>query len=935
MEVPLRIMYHDLPCRDATAWLIPGAGPETWLSRLCWCRIASDNLKLFVVPQSAKDLSPLGLLIVQCGAGSQGAKTPGHAYARLADKLYVPAEAQLDPDLSEPEIAALLQGDKKIYLFHPAAGWIAFEPGEALDLCALLSPPDELTRDWSLARSGIPADPRLASVQPEIDITLETVMEEIDRQIDTESADLGELPPSPEEPASGILSGLTRTLQKWTAKAVQKLTQKQPKQSPSGKAAQKTTAQGGRLAQWAARKLQQLDRAVVAMRHRSVLRLLHMLATNPDEGLRYAIPFEEARNRGRATPSGNLAAHEVDFNLAHFGGGRPADHWRIKPEFSARLHVKYLELAARETRLGRHRRAAYIYAKLLGMFDQAAGALVAGRHWREAAALYRHRLNRPDQAATCLEQGGLWSEAIALYGELGEYEKAGDLCKKLQQSDEAAKFYRQAVSECLQSGEICTAARLLEVKLAAPDEALEHLATAWPDSSEAAPCLREYFSLVGRLGRHDSAEQKVAALRLQTSNVQEAAVLGSILSEMAGAYPHASVREIAVDAVYLLAAVWLPKAVDNARRGLVGAIGRVAPGDRLLQRDCDRYLNPPIPRLKPAAKSSLQPAVPLSPRMKGSPILIHKQRLPFDVQWQAAVVLENCYCIAGFKAKQLILVQVPQSGKDVGPMIRSWTLHSPAPGPVLMAAMPGAASVELCLLLANHPPLRYRKLHPLGASNKSARAGTPRWVTEQTVGIQRSSDGCIHLLSNKGHALLWHVLGPDGSPLRTQRVTAMPRDSITPEPLAKPPFAVRDDQAFVALKETLLQLHPSGRSEKYELPHPARSLAVSNWYSVSRVIACLEKGAVLYWCSGSGKSQFFGQDLAEPVGIFTLSGWIVLADEHQCQAFRSQGDRLHCMLSMPGEGSAPISILPAGQPDQFALLTADGWLRTYQLPRME
>ena len=87
----------------------------------------------------------------------------------------------------------------------------------------------------------------------------------------------------------------------------------------------------------------------------------------------------------------------------------------------SQLRAKYMELAGREMRLGRYRRAAYIYAHLLGDLTNAAAALIAGKHWREAAVLYRDRLKRPEMAAKCLEQGGLWAEAIEFYEQLERF----------------------------------------------------------------------------------------------------------------------------------------------------------------------------------------------------------------------------------------------------------------------------------------------------------------------------------------------------------------------------------------------------------------------------------------------------------------------------------------------------------------------------------
>ena len=70
------------------------------------------------------------------------------------------------------------------------------------------------------------------------------------------------------------------------------------------------------------------------------------------------------------------------------GGGGPVDFWMMSPEYSQRLATIYRELANREISLGRHRRAAYILAELLGDLSAAAATLADGGHFREAAVLY-------------------------------------------------------------------------------------------------------------------------------------------------------------------------------------------------------------------------------------------------------------------------------------------------------------------------------------------------------------------------------------------------------------------------------------------------------------------------------------------------------------------------------------------------------------------
>ena len=307
----------------------------------------------------------------------------------------------------------------------------------------------------------------------------------------------------------------------------------------------------GRVAGRPPRRPPRKDEKLLTKRHREILRLVHTLATDPDIGLRYAIPLNSMR-RDAGRPGSKLVHHDADFNLARLGGGDPSDHWHVPWDLHEQLLAKYHELAGRELRLGRFRRAAYIYAELLGNMELAASALITGHHWREAAVLYRDRLHRPDEAARCLEQGGLWTEAIALYEELGEYEEAGDLYRQLDQFDHAQQAYRAAVAKHAAQNDYLAAARLLETKLDAPGEALAQLDAGWPSSSQAGTCLRELFRLLARLGRHEAAAAKIGQLQGQSLVPQQMLSLIDILSETAITYPDAAVAAAAADATRTL-----------------------------------------------------------------------------------------------------------------------------------------------------------------------------------------------------------------------------------------------------------------------------------------------------------------------------------------------------------------------------------------------
>ena len=364
-------------------------------------------------------------------------------------------------------------------------------------------------RPWDLAEPGQRVNSRLTAIVPAEVFSLEQMLDQGRDDIGSEPPTLEELPPEPDEPSSGLFSKLGRGLRRKLAQFVGQVSNlsrgagKPPPGAGQGGAAGKRPGRPGlfsKLADWARQTMDQLDDSLRKSRHRELHRLMHLLQNDPDQGLRFALPCGEGKHRGIARPSGTLPSRDVNFDLRRLGGGGPGDPWELPGDLYSQLRAKYMELAGREMRLGRYRRAAYIYAHLLGDLTNAAAALIAGKHWREAAALYRDRLKQPEMAAKCLEQGGLWAEAIEFYEQLGDFEKVGDLHAQLEQAEAAEKAWRRAVEKLLASRDHLAAAKLLETKLNSPDEALEVLAAAWPTSSQAGHCLAAQFALLGRLG---------------------------------------------------------------------------------------------------------------------------------------------------------------------------------------------------------------------------------------------------------------------------------------------------------------------------------------------------------------------------------------------------------------------------------------------------
>ncbi len=487
LELPLRIEVAREPVGQAVAWLLPGDDAAGWLRELAAAGLATPSTALFVFPSGdARRLR--GVLVVPGTAGTAWqVSARWQPYARLAGRLYLPVNAALAPAVGESELAALLADDRCVYVFHPVVGLIAFDAARTLRASDLLVAQPPRTVDWNHARPGIGYVKRLTAVEPTQQFDFNSLLEAGRDDIGSEPIDVERLPKSPLEPGEGMLAKRLLGGGAALAALVQQLAKFAPKAANATKWVNALQAWAGKIRE---KHLQGLD----AIRNREILRLMRLLEENPDEGLRYALPLTADPHRGLGAPGGRLTERNVGYSSR--GSGGPADLWNLREQHKQRLHQRYRQLATRELQLGRHGRAAYILASLLGDYVAAASALEQGLLFREAATIYQQRLHRPLEAAHCLQRGGLLSEAIGLYEELQEWETAGDLYLRIEQFEAAAAAFESAVVQRHSAGDHLSAARLLEQKLHAADRAADELWSGWPTAKQAAQCLQAYFELL-------------------------------------------------------------------------------------------------------------------------------------------------------------------------------------------------------------------------------------------------------------------------------------------------------------------------------------------------------------------------------------------------------------------------------------------------------
>jgi hypothetical protein len=455
---------------------------------------------------------------------------------------------------------------------------------------------------------------------------------------------------------------------------------------------------------------------------------------------------------------------------------------------------------------------------------------------------------------------------------------------------------------------------------------LDELAAGWPSSMQAAQCLRGVFRLLGRLGRHEAARDWIEGFHESAGSrgkvpPQDEALLVDLLADTATGYPDRGVQASAADCVRVLAARGLPSAEPVEARQLLSAVGRLEPQDRLLGRDCHRYL-----QQRPATSGTAKRVV-----RRGSPTLVGRVQLDRDVSWSAAAVDGDVFTAAGLRENKLVFVRCRADGVIEDLEKALWRVPSVQnQGPILLVAWPD-----------KHLPF-----HHLGCSvlpderaflaKEAFRGevffGGVRGMSETTFGATYSAQGVIWLVEvRNGH---WTLvgLGPNAEPLTTRAIA--PVTLAGPQPTLPIPIQARDDRVHIGLGERLVIYSMEKEPEIVEVGEVITSLHGSAPGTRARLAATFRQGGILYWENfyHRGLAESFATDLADPVADFTGGGDLVAASVDGCEVYSTQDRRIKLKAELSGLRTRPLAVLPLPRPDQFALFGEDGELAVYQVP---
>jgi len=642
--MPLTLRYQQSAQRPACAAFLRGAEAAGWLREIGRWGLAANQLSCYLVPESIHSVRPAGLFVVV----EEGTPLPTdllEPYGVVAERLFVPVQASLWPATTPAELASALLWPCQ--LLHPHIGLVGFDTTDEIDLATLLDCAPPRPTDWGRARPGHAPKPRLERVRVQVP-TVAEVVGSLQQEIGT--VPLAALPDAPDARAHslqraldklwrGLLTGLL-TLVRWVpapalgqagravgvvllalvammlvaglvshfgsgssgellvpliillARLLQGFGNGAGHQRTTHRPAARRPGLFQRMESWLGGRIHNLEQK----RQSEIERLLRLFDENTEEALRYAIPLDGPYlNRGTAPQSPWLGRRATDFNLGGLGGGGRVDAWDLGA-YRHNLGLQYRAAATRELEAGRFKKAAYIYAHLLGDYQAAANALDQGGFYREAAALFKDHLKNLPAAAKCLEHGGLLLEAAELYTELNEHEKAGDLLQRLEQPALAARHYERGVSLFLNNDDRPAAARLLAGKLAAPGRAQEVLLQGWASSKQPEVCLQQYFDLLAAVPEANLGLHVQAIYRHYTTAERRLPLL-HVLSAVNEKHATPALRATALDIAYEV--VSAEAAAGNATP--LALLRNFLPDDRLIAADCSRYA---IRQPRPAAAGS-------------------------------------------------------------------------------------------------------------------------------------------------------------------------------------------------------------------------------------------------------------------------------------------------------------------------------------------
>lgn len=635
---------ESLIVNEAKGWFVAGCNIGEWLRVLD--RLGErEKYRLYLVPKSLRDASIDGLLCIPLDV--RNTDLPNGCVSLMAvelkliasgvdGELWIPRNGILTPRMKPDRyLNAISSQPGRVSLWLPNNGLIVFEKEDRTDPSEWISTPKKqngmphafrtrhrrlrlskvltatanvrfdiaTASQWRSPPEGVAIPERFQGIRLLTPPQLENLFEEERDAIGGEPLSSNSKDsPFQDSGLGSAISDWTNGMKQWFLK--QFFEDKKSASNPNTNSSSHGSL--GAMGSISEQLFQWLSKSLEGKRNEQLEKLMELMKNDPDQALKYAIPLADGMDglhRGLARPSSTLSSHGTNFSLR--GGSGPADFWNIQAGMQQRLRAAYLAQANREITLGRFRRAAYIYAHLLGDLSTSASILEKGKHYVEAAVLYGDKLKRPRDQARCLELASQFREAANVYEQMGELLLAGDAWKKEGDESKALALYERKIEALLKTSHTIDAAILIDTKLNDRNRAKELLWQQWPGGPQLLPSLVHAFQWLGEEGAHQEALERLAGFKQQMLN-KDSQLLTNLAIKLTETYPDNRLKERAEDIARIASVKDFSKLGHFDRENRISNLTRLTNQDPLFARDAYRFML----QLQQEAKTASQALVP-------------------------------------------------------------------------------------------------------------------------------------------------------------------------------------------------------------------------------------------------------------------------------------------------------------------------------------
>ncbi len=488
----LSIHPHATNQFPLNGFLIQHSSVNMWLKEITRMQLSYTEIQCFPIPGTVAN-TIWGCFVITNHPVSKELIGKNEWCQQVHPNLFIPEKTRLFPNLESHEIDALFS--KSVCIIHPTFGLV--ELTQETQFSELIIQPTVLSDTIHTPTDSVFIPNKITSFQIQA-IPPEEVLKQLEDSTFPKQEKLEEKPLNPFEKLKLSLYKTLFNSKKKTGKPTNGDAGALPKSGiPSGKESwfSKLLSRftfGEKLANHLKQDMEELERRNQKM----IDKLMEMLRDNPDEALKYAIPLDEnGSSRGGDLGQFDLSQRWSNFSWmgnASFSSGSSGGY--MNNDHYATLQQQYNKTAETLIAKKEFQKAAFVYFKLLKNPIKAAETLEIGNYYQEAAAIFLQPPHRAKgRAADAYEKGKMYKESIQLRIELEEFEKAGDLYRKIGAKKEAEKQYNIVVENHLKANLFVKASIVYEEKLNHLSAAKATLMDGWEAKTDAVNCLNRYL----------------------------------------------------------------------------------------------------------------------------------------------------------------------------------------------------------------------------------------------------------------------------------------------------------------------------------------------------------------------------------------------------------------------------------------------------------